>query len=100
MKPPQKLDGESAAKMIIASDYESYDNVGFDEVEASRLGLKVGDAVQVAPEDTGRNYPTIGKLVGLNREELVLEVKGLKGLLRCHFPRLGYFVKLAGASKL
>ena len=42
-----------AAEKIVASDYESYDVVGFDKVEATRLGVSIGDIVQVAPEDSG-----------------------------------------------
>jgi len=109
-----------AAEKIVASDYESYDVVGFDKVEATRLGVSIGDIVQVAPEDSGdwdypshtemhkahkisrlgRNYPTTGKLVALNREEITLEVTGLKGLVRCHFPRLGFTIKLGATNKL
>jgi len=97
---PKKLDGLDAATKIISSNHESYDVVGFDTTEASRLGVAIGDTVQVTPEDTGRNYPTAGKLVALNREELTLEVQGSKGLIRCHFPRLGFSVKHLSESKL
>jgi glutathione S-transferase len=98
--PPAKLKGEDAATKITSSIHESYDVVGFDTTEASRLGFAIGDTVQVAPEDTGRNYPTVGKLVALNREEITLEVQGSKGLIRCHFPRLGFFVKPVSSAKL
>ncbi|KDR83782.1 hypothetical protein GALMADRAFT_236147 [Galerina marginata CBS 339.88] len=98
--PPIKVQGADAATNITSSAYESYDVVGFDKTEATRLHVALGDMVQIAPEDTGRNYPTVGKLVALNREELTLEVKGSKGLIRCHFPRLGFFVRPVSPSKL
>jgi hypothetical protein len=91
---PNILNGEDAANKIFASTHESYETVGFDNTEASRLGISVGDTVQIAPEDTGRAYPTSGKLVALNRQEFILEVTAPQGgILRCHFPRIGFFVK-------
>jgi len=91
--PPSKLDGLVAAQKIMSSSHESYSVVGFDSIEATRLGLKEGQMVQVTAEDNGCNYHTVGKLVALNREEVVLEVQGSKGLIRCHFPRLGFSIK-------
>lgn len=99
-RAPAKLHGLDAANKIISSSYEPYDVVGFDQVEASHLGVVLGDMVKIAPEDTGRGYPTIGKLVALNREETTLEICGSVGLIRCHFPRLGFSIKLATTTKL
>ncbi|KAH9483057.1 hypothetical protein JR316_0005157 [Psilocybe cubensis] len=93
--PPSKLSGETAARKIVSAPHEPYDVVGFDTIEATRLGVGLGDTVQVAPDDYGKDYPTNGKLVALSRSELTLEVQGSEGLLRCHFPRLGYVVKRA-----
>ncbi|PPQ94960.1 hypothetical protein CVT25_003932 [Psilocybe cyanescens] len=89
---PKTLDGAEAAAKIVSASHESYDVVGFDAIEASRLGTALEDAVQVVPEDTGRNHPTVGKLVALNREEVILEVRGTQGLVRCHFPRIGFLI--------
>ncbi|KJA30040.1 hypothetical protein HYPSUDRAFT_32093 [Hypholoma sublateritium FD-334 SS-4] len=94
------IKGEDAANKIISSTHESYDFVGFDEREASRLGVSAGDTVQIAPEDTGRNYPTTGTLVALNREEFILEVSAPQGLVRVHFPRVGFTVKADKSPKL
>lgn len=117
-RAPTKLHGHDAAKKIVSSTYEPYDVVGFDKTEASRLGVAMGDVVKIAPDDTGkcltfpsrgvdiqtgslgRGYPTIGKLVALNREEFTLEIRGSAGLIRCHFPRLGFYIKLATTTKL
>jgi len=90
---PVTLDGLAAAQKIVSSSHESYSVVGFDFIEATRLDLKKGQMVQVTAEDNSCNYHTIGKLVALNREEVVLEVQGSKGLIRCHFPRLGFSIK-------
>lgn len=48
-----KISGEDAAKMIASSPRENEAVVGFDTGEANRLGLKRGDIVDIAPEDTG-----------------------------------------------
>lgn len=42
--------------------------------------------------------PTVGLLVGLSREETVIEVHGSAGTVRCHFPRLEYAVEPAGPA--
>jgi hypothetical protein len=51
---PVKLDGLVAAQKIISSSHESYSVVGFDSIEATRLGLKEGRMVQVTAEDNGK----------------------------------------------
>lgn len=51
--PPRNIGGLEAAAKIVSSAYEPYDVVGFDTVEASRLGVELGDTVLVVPEDTG-----------------------------------------------
>ncbi|KAJ3510619.1 hypothetical protein NLJ89_g4566 [Agrocybe chaxingu] len=53
-KVPTKLHGADAASRIVSGSHESYDIVGFEALEASRLGVKLGDIVQIAPEDTGK----------------------------------------------
>jgi hypothetical protein len=48
---------------------------------------------------TGKNYPTIGTLVGLNKEEVVIRVKGTSGTpLHVHFPRLGFAIRVDNAK--
>ncbi|TFK43570.1 hypothetical protein BDQ12DRAFT_731573 [Crucibulum laeve] len=97
---PTNIKANNAADIIVSAPYEAYDFVGFDVVEAERLGLKAGDQIQVAPDDTGRNYPTVGKLVALNKEEVVIEVYGSKGLVRVHFPRLAFTARAVAKGKL
>lgn len=100
------ISGHDAAKIITSGLFE--DDVGFDIVEGQRLGLELGQIISIAPDDTGRllfpfnhifthhryigkNHPTTGKLVALNREEFVIEVQGSLGSpVRCHLPRLSF----------
>jgi len=95
-----KITGKDAAARIAAASFEPYSSVGFDVREGARLGLKAGDEVSIAPDDSGRNFGTVGKLVALNKEEFVIETKGSAGLVRCHFPRIMFTAKLAAKSKL
>lgn len=114
--------GADAAKLISSASFEPYEVVGFDTLEATRLGLEAGSTVAIAPDDTGtytshimlnssplimaslgKTYPTIGKLVGLNHEEFVIETKGSESsaVIRCHFPRIAYTAKaLTNTNKL
>ena len=48
------LSGEVAGNDITSSSHEPDAVVSFDAQEAQRLKVQLGDAVQVAPEDTGR----------------------------------------------
>lgn len=90
--PVVKITGEEAAQIVCSSprtDIET--STGFNEAEAGRLGLKLGQTVAVSPTDTGK-IPTVGSLVALSREETVIEVRGTAGTARCHFPRLEFAV--------
>ncbi|CCL98450.1 uncharacterized protein FIBRA_00448 [Fibroporia radiculosa] len=98
--PFTRVPPEEAAKLIASFHPEDLSAVGFDAVEAMRLGVKLGDNVAVAPTDTGK-VPTTGTLVALSREEVVIETQGSHAIVHCHFPRLNYSVKLAqGDTKL
>ncbi|KAJ7070070.1 hypothetical protein C8F01DRAFT_1016422 [Mycena amicta] len=93
-QPVSHITGEDAAAQIAAAPCEPETVVGFNEVEARRLGFKLGDMVSVAAEGPG-NIPTIGSLIALNREELVIETSSAAGTFRCHFPRIAFAAKLA-----
>ncbi|KAF9451685.1 hypothetical protein P691DRAFT_807033 [Macrolepiota fuliginosa MF-IS2] len=95
---PRKLGGEEAAQLITSSPHESLSIVSFITTEADRLQLRQGDEVKIAPEDTARNFPTIGKLVALNREEVIIQVQGQKGVIHAHFPRLGFTIQPTGGK--
>lgn len=47
------IKGDKAAEFIAKSGNVHVEEVQFDEAEASRLGLKLGDYVAIAPEDNG-----------------------------------------------
>lgn len=94
--PTEKVTSEQALNLVQEGDLE--DHAGFDAAEAERLGLTSGQTVSVAPTDTGKNHPTIGTLVGLNKEEVVIRVKGASGTpLHAHFPRLGFSIRVHNA---
>ena len=114
---PTKLNGSEAADTIYSAQYEPYNIVGFDQTESRRLGVHCGDIVSIAPEDTGkcqhfsvrrtafilyegRSHATTGKLVALSVNEAVVEVTTRRGTLRCHFPRLGYVIRVQDQTKL
>lgn len=69
--------------------------------ENNVLGISKGEAVSVVPLDTGKNHPTQGTVVGVNRYKIVIEVAspgsdkdGIEsGKVRVHFPLKGYQVK-------
>lgn len=47
------ISGARAAEIITASTAESPRTVGFDQTEASRLGIKLNEMVSVTPDDNG-----------------------------------------------
>jgi len=48
---------------------------------------------------TGKNHPTVGTLVGLNKEEVIIQVKGTSGTpLHVHFPRLNFVIRVHNAK--
>jgi hypothetical protein len=59
-----------------------------------------GVVASVTPDDTGRGDPTVGSLVKIGVEEVVIEPEK-KGEIevRVHFPRLGFVVKAADGQK-
>ena len=72
-----------------------------------KLGLLPGVQVSVAPDDTGRDGPTLGTLVAQSPEEVVIQSWEIEGeekrdgrvSVRVHFPRLGFVVRLADSEK-
>lgn len=67
----------------------------------SERGLMPGVSVSIAPEDTGRDNPTLGALVAIGVEEVVIRPHEKADLqVQIHFPRLGFLVKLNSDAKL
>ena len=95
-----KVKGEEARGLILGAAEDSSSSSA--EVDATEpvvraLGLKKGDEVEVWPTDSGSNHRDKGKLVGLNKSEVVWENgKGVK----VHAPRKGFrVVKVAEEGK-
>ncbi|KAF2107486.1 hypothetical protein BDV96DRAFT_506267 [Lophiotrema nucula] len=64
-------------------------------------GLVEGVQVSIAPDDTGRDSPTVGKLVRIGVEEVVVEPSERGRVdVRIHFPRLGFGVRVLEGSRL
>ncbi|KAF2197356.1 glutathione S-transferase [Delitschia confertaspora ATCC 74209] len=92
---PVTLKGPDAVKIILASDFAEQ-NLSVDETDAQRL--KKGAEVEIYPIDSGFSHKDRGFLVGLARNEVV--VQGEK--CRIHAPRTGFRVTEVGkeGSKL
>ncbi|KAL0577734.1 hypothetical protein V5O48_004283, partial [Marasmius crinis-equi] len=52
---PKRINASDAARSISSSPFEPYHVVGFDELEADRLGLKAGQTIAIIPDDTRKN---------------------------------------------
>ncbi|EHK27144.1 uncharacterized protein TRIVIDRAFT_62918 [Trichoderma virens Gv29-8] len=88
----QTLDGEEAAKVIeVSSWHEEEGTVDEQDALAVAEGLRKGVMVVISPTDTGRAHKDVGRLVSLDKDEVVIEVKTEKGeSVRLHAPRHGY----------
>jgi hypothetical protein len=66
-----------------------------------RTGLVEGALVSVVPDDTGRGNPSVGRLVEVGVEEVVIrpEERGEVDVY-VHFPRVGFVVKRVERSNL
>lgn len=63
-------------------------------------GLVPGVMVSIAPDDTGRDNPTVGRLVRIGVEEVVIEPhEDGEMKVRVHFPRLGFVVKVLDGER-
>jgi glutathione S-transferase len=63
--------------------------------------LVPGVGVSVAPDDTGRGNPTLGTLVKIGVEEVVIKPNEIAQVdVMVHFPRLGFVIKVVEGAKL
>lgn len=64
-----------------------------------RIGLAAGVDIAIAPDDTGMNDPTFGRILALGPEELVISPAPTEdnspkvGDLRLHFPRIHFRIR-------
>jgi len=67
----------------------------------AQRGLVPGVSVSVAPDDTGKDNPTVGTLVRIGVEEVVITPNERAEVdVRVHFPRLGFVVKGVEGARL
>jgi len=67
----------------------------------AQRGLVPGVSVSVAPDDTGKDNPTVGTLVRIGVEEVVITPNERAEVdVRVHFPRLGFVVKVVEGARL
>lgn len=95
-------EGEKAendvVRRILENGYAETEELLFEEDDV--LGSKKGQNASVAPADFGSTHADTGVLVGLSRNEVVIEIEvrgGEEGQLRLHFPRVDF--KLAPADE-
>lgn len=85
-------------------------NERLQDLEES-IGLKIGSRVSIAPDDTGRGDPTLGKLIAMSPEEAVIEPEGPEAVgkegkrariqdVRLHFPRVCFTISPVRSAKL
>ncbi|ORY57405.1 hypothetical protein BCR35DRAFT_355500 [Leucosporidium creatinivorum] len=90
---PSQISDQEAASLIYSSAPNGSPKVDSEEPLLVAGWLKLGDEVEVTPTDTGK-VPQKGKLVGLDRQRVVIEVVGEEGkAARVHAPRLGFSVQ-------
>ncbi|KAH6609716.1 hypothetical protein Trco_003062 [Trichoderma cornu-damae] len=97
---PKTLNGEEAASAIENSSWHEEEGIvdGEDPLVVAE-GLKRGGMVSISPTDTGRAHKDVGRLVRLDKDEVVIEVKTAKGeSVRVHAPRHGYKVRRHGGD--
>lgn len=91
---PAALSGAEAAQTILASSFAE-DAKPVDEGDAAAVaqGLRPGDTVRVWPTDTGSSHRDVGKLAGLDLDEIVYETAAEgASYVRVHAPRHGFAV--------
>ncbi|OLN85879.1 hypothetical protein CCHL11_05428 [Colletotrichum chlorophyti] len=88
------VSGAEAARIVVSSPYNE-DAGGVDAGDALVVaeGLGAGDEVILWPADTGASHKDTGKLVRLDKDEVVIEVQGEGGTVRVHAPRHGFRVE-------
>ncbi|OTA00058.1 hypothetical protein A9Z42_0035720 [Trichoderma parareesei] len=102
LEKPKTLNGEEAARVIEGSSWNEEDegSVDGDDPVVVAEGLEKGTLVTISPTDTGRAHKDVGKLVRLDKDEVVIEVKTAKGeSVRVHAPRHGYKVRKYDGDK-
>lgn len=92
--PKELSGGDTIAKILDQDMFESK-----LEVVEDPSGFKAGDELVVHPSDTGFTRPDRGKLIGLTKQEVVLQKVSQQGgkEIHVHFPRWNFTIEKAAA---
>ncbi|KAH7149341.1 hypothetical protein B0J13DRAFT_303314 [Dactylonectria estremocensis] len=100
---PATLSGDEAARAILEAAFNE-DDTALDSKDAVVVaqGLRQGDHVRIWPIDTGSSGVDVGKLVGIDTQEVVYETGKEADSVRVHAPRHGFRIKklVDGGAKL
>lgn len=92
---PTQVTGQEAAKTIISSTLKKHAEVHVDTNDP--LGYRQGEMVEIHPTDAEPTHPQSGKLIGLDKYEVVIE---LENGIALHLPRIGQRIQRPGETKL
>lgn len=97
---PTSIKGDEAANKIWgAAYYEAEGLVDERDPVVRAQGLRKGDVVTIWPTDTGTAHRDVGRLVSVDADEVVVEVKGEGKSVRLHAPRHGFRIRKGGEGK-
>lgn len=85
------IKGAEAAKLILGSEYAETNGVVTSDPVIAAGGFNQGDVVTIWPMDQAPVNKDSGKLVAMDKEEVVIEIEGKEGKkVRVHGPRHGF----------
>lgn len=95
---PTTLNGEEAATRVLGAKYAEAE-ANFDEQDPTNLHS--GDDVEVWPIDTGFRHRDRGLLIGIDEEELILQLHSKTGEegARLHCPRTNFRIRAVKESE-
>jgi len=87
------VDGEQASETIDGSSYNDREGeVDENDFVVQQHGLSKGQLVRVWPTDSGSRHKDLGRLVGIDGQEVVIETQAGETAVRVHAPRHGFRV--------
>lgn len=98
MPKAKRLVGKEAQECVLGAEYaEGDERMEVDKADPVGKGLRKGQLVKSFPSDTGLRHQDTGRLVKLDKEEVVLEIEAGEGkTVRLHHPRWNFRVKAVG----